>query len=117
MVSRIASGETPQAILTPIFEDERHRLSEALSGLVLGLALPVGARDLGTIGDKPLAVSLDYGHEFVMHLDARSTSEMYDRARYLIGQAIQRSIADWLEAHRRRGASLLFASYTSQAPR
>ena len=45
--------DSTQAILPPIFEDERHRLSEALPGLVLALALPVGVRDLKTIGDEP----------------------------------------------------------------
>lgn len=65
-----ASGSSRggEGILATILKDQGNRLGQARAGLFPCLTLPVGTRNLPTVGDLPLAVSLDDRREFVLHM-------------------------------------------------
>ncbi len=56
-----------QPVLAAIFEDQLDRCAKTLSALLQGTALPIGSGDLRRPSDKPFAIALDYGSEFVPH--------------------------------------------------
>src|SRR5215210_4618425 len=64
--NRIA-GNTPQRVLSAIFQDQRDSPGETSAALLDRLALAVGPRNLRAVADEPVVVPLDDSRELVSH--------------------------------------------------
>lgn len=54
-------------VFLPIFNQQKDRLPETLNAFLLGSALPVCLRNLRTKGNKPFALTMDFGGQRNIH--------------------------------------------------
>jgi hypothetical protein len=56
-----------EAFFTTVLQNQGNRFGKIAARIVLGPALPIGAWNIRSIGDIPLAIPFEDSHKFIVH--------------------------------------------------